>query len=425
MKSTATCKNKSRRGFKSDVCWLFICIVTLVASQASQAQTFSVLYTFTGGKDGGTPYTELVLDPSGNLYGTTYEAGKFGFGTVFRLGSTGALVVLHAFGNKWGGGNPIDPSLVIDAAGNLYGTTLGGGRFGAGTVFKISTKGVETVLHNFSSKGGDGQSPVGGVIQDASGNLYGTTEVGGDYNCNPPSGCGVVFKIDPAGNETILHAFGGTPDGANPHGGLVLDGKGNLYGSTFVGGTGICDIQPTCGTVFKIDSTGSYTVIHNFSGYPKDGGNPDCNLLINSAGILYGTTVFGGSHDWGTTFKINAYGKETLLYSFLGQPDGAQPAGALVRDSKGNLYGTTYSGGTGGVGTVFQLDSSGIETILHSFSNSSDGAWPWDGLTQDSSGNLYGAASAGGIGNCGGYSCGTIFKLSLNGGGENSNQPVR
>jgi uncharacterized repeat protein (TIGR03803 family) len=412
MKSTPRSKDNSRRGPQSDVWWLFFWIA-MAASQASQAQTFSVLYTFTGENDGGMPYTELVLDSSGYLYGTTYEAGKHGFGTVFRLTPTGGLTVLHTFANKRDGGNPDDPSLVADPAGNLYGTTLGGGRFGAGTVFKISTKGVETVLHSFSSEGGDGQSPVGGVIQDASGSLYGTTEIGGDYDCNPPSGCGVVFKIDPAGNESILHAFSGVPDGADPHGGLVLDEKGNLYGSTFVGGTGICDVQPTCGTLFKIDSAGKYEVIHDFSGNPNDGGNPDCNLLINGAGILYGTTFFGGSHDWGTIFKINAHGEEALLYSFSGHTDGAQPAGALVRDTKGNLFGTTYSGGTDGVGTVFQLDSSGNETILHSFSNSSDGAFPWDGLTQDNSGNLYGAASAGGVGNCGGYSCGTIFKLSL------------
>ena len=390
--------------------------IVLVLFQSSHAQNLTVLHMFTGGNDGGSPYGELVFDTSGNLYGTTGEAGKYGAGVVFKLKPNDKEVVLHQFTGMKNGGNPYFGSLTMDTAGNLYGTTSSGGRFGVGTVFELSAKRGEKVLYSFGTTGGDGENPLGSVIRDGAGNLYGTTYIGGNYNCNPPLGCGVVFKIDPTGKETILHAFDGAPDGAQPQRGLLLDSQGNLYGTTFEGGTGVCDIHPTCGTVFRIDAEGNETIVHNFSGYPTDGANPDSNLISDSAGNLYGTTSFGGTHDWGTIFKINPHGKEKVLYNFAGysKQDGASPSGPLIRDAAGNLYGTTWSGGVVGDGTIFKLDRSGKETVLHSFSYS-DGAFPYSGLVLDSAGNLYGTTSGGGTGNCkSGYNCGLIFKLSPN-----------
>jgi uncharacterized repeat protein (TIGR03803 family) len=385
----------------------------VVAVHSLHAQTLTILHSFTGGNDGGAPYSELTFDSSGNLFGTTFRGGKYGSGVVFKLQPNGKEVALHNFSGARDGGNPYYGALAIDALGNLYGTTLGGGRFGAGVAFKLTPTGGERVLHAFSNIGGDGESPIGSVTLDAAGNLYGTTQIGGNYNCNPPQGCGTVFKIDTTGHLTILHAFNGSPDGAVPHRGLTLDKRGNLYGTTFEGGTGTCNPPAGCGTVFRINTAGKEKVLHSFGGYPNDGQNPDCNLVRDTAGNLYGTTVFGGTSNWGMIFKLSSLGVETVLYNFAGGPtDGAVPVGTFVRDSAGNLYGVTNRGGTEQYGTIFQLDSSGKESILHDFSYSPDGGFPWSGLIQDSLGNFYGAVSIGGSGNCGGYTCGMIFKFS-------------
>jgi uncharacterized repeat protein (TIGR03803 family) len=243
-----------------------------------------------------------------------------------------------------------------------------------------------TTLHNFTGSP-DGAGPVAGLVGDAKGDFYGTTEYGGDLSCGD-YGCGIVFKLDAAGKETVLHSFAGS-DGANPSAGLIIDAKGNLYGTTAYGGLG-CQ-SPGCGVVFKLDTSGKETVLHNFTGRP-DGEYPIRGLVRDTAGNLYGTTPYGGSSGYGTVFRVSKTGEETVLHSFTGAPsDGAVPEAGLVRDAKGELYGTTDEGGSSGYGTVFKLDATGKATVLHSFTGSpSDGAFTEAGLLRDAKGNLYG-----------------------------------
>lgn len=216
-------------------------------------------------------------------------------------------------------------------------------------VFKVDKNGNETVLYSFTG-GADGGFPEAGLVLDAAGNLYGTTESGGDTSCGPPSGCGTVFKVDKAGNETVLHAFAGGTDGSTPLAGLVRDAVGDLYGTTVSGGSGGTSCGG-CGTVFKVDRSGTETVLYSFAGDP-DGASPEGGLIQDGEGNLYGTTAGGGANFNGTVFKLDKTGIETILYNFAGQADGTGPAGTLARDAAGILYGTT-SGGGGINGTEF------------------------------------------------------------------------
>jgi uncharacterized repeat protein (TIGR03803 family) len=236
----------------------------------------------------------------------------------------------------------------------------------------------------YSFKGSDGAAPTATLVQDASGNFYGTTSAGG-------SGFGVVFKIDRANRERVLHVFTGSPaDGATPYGALVLDNLGNLYGTTSTGGSS------NLGTVFKIDTYGTETVLHSFSGSP-DGANPYAGLAIDGSGNLYGTTENGGTSGLGTVFKVSASGTESVLHSFSGSPtDGATPMAGVTLDPAGNLYGTTYAGGANGVGTIFEVDTAGTESVVYSFTGGVDGGNPFGGLTRDANGTFYGTAESGG-----------------------------
>ena len=374
-----------------------MCALAAFGTLSAQSQTYTVLHRFTG-PDGLIPEGGLIVDPAGNLFGTTLHGGASGYGTVFKLDKTG-LTVLYSFaGNGTDGAYPYS-ALVRDLAGDLYGTTGSGGESGYGTVFKIDAAGAETVLHSFGG-GHDGKFPYGllqdaagglygttwqggrsdrgtvfkldntggkvlsfstilegtwpyaALIQDSAGNLYGTTTYGGQV------GLGNVFKLDAAGAETVLYSFTGGPDGGGPYAGLIRDAEGNLYGTTAFGGaTG-------SGTVFKLDTAGTLTVLHTFTG-GADGYNPYAGLIQDSAGNLYGTTTYGGSASktsgYGVVFKIDPAGTETVLYTFTGRDDGGQPFAGLFRDSAGNLYGTASSGGkfnsgcSGGCGVVFKI----------------------------------------------------------------------
>jgi uncharacterized repeat protein (TIGR03803 family) len=255
------------------------------------------------------------------------------------------------------------------------------------------------VKHTFT--GEDGGMPIAVLVEDWAGNLYGTTSAGGD------SGLGVVFKLDTHNTETVLHAFSG-PDGATPYGGLVLDGSGNLYGTTSSGGAS------GLGTVFKLDTTGTEIVLHSFTGSP-DGANPYAGLVRDTSGNLYGTTENGGVSGLGTVFKIDVTGQESVLHSFAGSPmDGADPKAGVILDAAGNLYGATFSGGTGGRGTVFKLDTSNAETVVYNFTGGADGGNPFGGLTRDNGGILYGTAEIGGRSIPGKYGCckGVVFSLT-------------
>jgi len=372
----------------------------LVTTRSAQAQSFTVLYSFTGGVDGGGGvYAGLVRDGAGNFYGTTYGSGASHLGVVFKLDTTGKESVLHSFAGGSDGANP-HAGLVHDAAGNLFGTTVNGGSTGSGTVFKVAKTRKETVLYEFMG-GADGAHPYAGLLRDSAGNLYGTTIQGGAF------GLGVVFKVDTAGIQTVLHSFAGAPaDGASPFAGLIQDAAGNLYGTTQNGGTF------NFGTVFMLDTAGNETVLYSFSG-GADGGLPYYGHLIrNGAGNLFGTTFAGGSSvclgGCGVVFRVDKTGNETVLYRFTGGPfDGQAPFAGMVADSAGDLYGTTSLGGAFGNGTLFKLDKTGKETVLHSLSFSTDGAYPYSGLIRDAAGNFYGTTETGGS-----AFAGTVFKLT-------------
>jgi len=392
-------------------------VVAVVATRPARAQTFtySVLYSFMGSPDGEWPVAGLVLDAQGNLYGTTGQGGDlacgvYGCGTAFKVDSTGKETVLYSFTGATDGALPY-AGLVLDAQGNLYGTTAGGGTYGSGTVFKLDTTGKETVLHSFTGKSGDGADPWAGLVLDARGNLYGTTELGGYSACSTtPFGrsCGTVFKVDTTGKETVLYSFTGKKgDGAVPRAGLVLDAQGNLYGTTYLRGA------HNEGTVFKVDTNGKETVLYSFTGTGGDGYFPG-GLVLDAQGNLYGTTYKGGAHNKGTVFKVDTTGKETVLYSFAGRGrDGTNPWAGLVLDAQGNLYGTTEFGGGAcnwgglGCGTVFKVDTTGKETVLYRFTGAPDGALPCAGLVLDAQGNLYGTTNYGGA-----YDRGMVFKLT-------------
>jgi uncharacterized repeat protein (TIGR03803 family) len=321
--------------------------------------------------------------------------------------------VLYSFTGGADGGQPF-AGVIRDSAGNLSGTTSGGGT-GYGVVYKLDVaSGQETVLYSFTG-GADGASPETGVIRDSAGNLYGTTNGGGtDY--------GVVYKLDVAsGQETVLYSFTGGTDGSNPYAGVIRDSDGNLYGTTSGGGSG--EGSAGYGVVFKVNSAGQETVLYSFTG-GADGGDPIAGLILDSAGNLYGTTSEGGNivtcpvsifspGGCGVVYKVDTAGQETVLYSFTGGTDGGFPDAGVIRDSAGNLYGTTYGGGDlsgcfgGGCGVVFEVDPAGQETVLYTFTGGTDGGHPYAGVILDLAGNLYGTASSGGA-----DSGGVVFKLA-------------
>jgi uncharacterized repeat protein (TIGR03803 family) len=400
-----------RRGICRLVCGL---ILALSVAPGAHAKGFRVLYAFAGGNDGAVPSGDLIADKAGNLYGTTARGGAHDNGTVFRLAPDGTETVLYSFqSEKKDGARPYG-RLLMDNAGDFYGTTFygSGNACGCGAVFKLAPNGTETVLYGFAG-GSDGFAPAAGLIVDQNGNLFGTTSEGGDLDgdsfCSP-DGCGTVFEVSPDGNKTTLYEFQGSDaapaDGSTAYAGVIADGNGNLYGVTFSGGASLA------GTVFKLTPDGTETVLHSFN-YEGDGRLPYAGLIADASGNLYGTTAEGGVRDEdGTVFSLAPEGTETVLHSFIGgNTDGAYPYGGLILDRSGNLFGTTYSGGPGcqagyGCGTVFKLAPDGTETVLHFFKGSSDGSGPSAGLWADKKGNLYGVTSSGGA-----NGLGTIFRI--------------
>ncbi len=365
------------------------------------AGTQTILYSFgASAADGDEPYARLVRDSAGSLYGTTFRGGANDLGTVFKISASGAESVLYSFGASASDGISPHGGLIMDSTGNLYGTTTEGGAIlsDSGTVYKISPSGTETILYSFNLAP-DAQGPYGDLIMDSAGNLYGTTDGGGVH-----SDSGTIFKISTSGTETVFYSFGaGANDGVQPEAGLIMDGAGNLYGTTMSGGAN------GRGTVFKIAS-GTETVLYSFGASATDGTQAESDLIMDSAGNLYGTTPGGGANGHGTVFKIGASGTETILYSFgANATDGQAPFGGLIMDSAGNLYGTTEGGGAhSNSGTVFKISASGTETVLYSFgANAADGQYPTASLIMDSAGNLYGTTTAGGA-----NGWGTVFLIN-------------
>jgi uncharacterized repeat protein (TIGR03803 family) len=367
-------------------------ILEVVAAAApAQAATQRVLYNFSGGTDGGSPfYNTLLRDKHGNFYATTVSGGQYGAGTVFVLTPKGEEIVLYDFTGGADGAQPC-VGVISDAKGNLYGTTYSGGAHNAGTVFKLAPDGTQSVLYSFGEAAGDPAQSLAGLVMDDKGNLYGTGFSGGASNA------GAVFKVTRKGKETVLHSFAAGGDGAQPLGDLIRDDKGNLYGTTYSGGAN------GAGAVFKITPGGDERVLHSF-GAAGDGTSPYSGLVRDSDGNFYGAAGAGGAHGAGAVFKIAKKGKESVLYSF-GPGDGAQPIGGLLLSADGNLYGTNYSAGAYGAGAVFKVTLLGQETVLYSF-GPGDGAQPRGRLFEDSKGNLYGTTEGGGT-----YGAGTVFTV--------------
>ena len=385
--------------------------------------TESILYSFTGGKDGAEPQAGLIEDATGAFYGTATGGGNAvgtaGDGVAFKLTPSAqgyVESVLHTFGGgndgamPWGG-------LTVDARGALYGTTNGGGSTacsgGCGTVFRIrpTKQGYEEhVVYQFAG-GTDGARPYyGTLLLDASGALYGTTNSGGDASCGT-GGCGTVFKLTHHGRhyaEQIIHTFVGGNDGAGPESGLIEDSGGTLYGTTYAGGSKRCGGYG-CGTVFALaPSSGGYSerILHAFAG-DLDGGEPFDPLTMDSAGSLYGTTAFGGRNFRGNVFKLARSGSG-FTYSILCQfLDGkaVYPVSGVVVAGGGIVYGTT----SGRRGTVYELTPSKhgySQSLLHTFSGKADGLWPNGTVIVGTSGALYDTTMSGGA-----YGYGTVFSV--------------
>ena len=396
-----------------------ICALTVAGTPSSQAQTFTVLHNFTGGGDGAYPYSKLIVDAGGNLYGTTTWGGPnncsppYECGTVFKLthrNSAWVLQTLYTFDPTTGsdGYAPIG-QLARNPSGVLYGTTQSGGPKGDGTVLELRpspTRPVsvvapwmETRIHDFGFN--DGEQPIGDLLLDSAGNLYGTTCFGG------ANALGTVYKMTPSdGGWTyaVLYSFTGGYDGGCPHAGVVLDAAGNVYGTAYDGGT------HDEGVVYQVTPSGLETVLYNFTG-GNDGSLPYAGVIFDQSGNLYGATAFGGSGGAGVVFELspgNGGWSYTEIYPLPGT--GWGPYERLVMDGSGNLYGTIYEGSYSGYGSVFKLTPSNggwTYTSLHEFTGGDDGANPYAGLILDSSGNLYGTASHGGA-----FNYGVVFEIT-------------
>jgi len=376
--------------------------LAIVAIPAAQAQTFSVIHNFTGASDGGNPLAGFTIDAAGNLYGTTNIGGASGAGTVFKVTGKGKEIVLHSFTGGTDGANP-EASLVTDAAGNLYGTTNVGGASGAGTVFKVTGEGKETVLYSFTGKA-DGANPEAALIMDGSGNLYGTTAAGGS------NGNGTVFKLDKNGGkwtEQVLYSFGSGTDGTVPVADVTFDATGNLYGTTSAGGT------YGYGTIFRLKPSKSgwtESVLHSFQN-SSDGAVPYAGLIFDKSGNLYGAATEGGTGGGGTVFKLTL-SKSRWRFSVLYSLPGWGISGTyrnLILDASGNIYATTHCDGANNAGTVYKLthsDGTWTYTSLYVFTGGSDGQFSFSNLVFDNHGNFYGTTKQGGAN---GY--GVIFKV--------------
>jgi hypothetical protein len=440
----------------------------MLASSVSAAEwREQVLYSFQNYPDDATPAGGVVFDKSGNLYGAAGGGSNScpsvgDCGVVYQLkppiqkGGAWTESVLYTFkGHDYGDGATPAGGVILDAAGNLYGTTAYGGAGGCilfgstegcGSVFELTPpKGnggawTEKVLYSFQGNT-DGQFPIGDLVFDSAGNLYGATYFGGGYgSCDAQyyQHCGTIFELSPPKTkggkwtEKVLYSFKSGKDGANPNGGLVFDNKGAIYGTTYfggnegnhcaggVGGTG-------CGVIFALQPPttkgGAWTekVLHRFDGL--DGANSRAGVVFDGRGNLYGTTYFGPPNGFGLVFELkkpsgsNHFWTETVLHLFSDGNDGGYPIAGVIFDANGNLYGTTYSGNTF-AGAVFRLQlpiRNGVGWtfgILHGFAGSPDGAQPASNLILDKHGNLYSTTQKGGTGPCSFYGCGTVFEVS-------------
>jgi uncharacterized repeat protein (TIGR03803 family) len=417
-------------------------VLPVISSSTSPASNYKIIYSFTGGSDGGQPVSDLTLDSAGNLYGTTSQGGtgtacSGGCGTVFELKRSAdgwKEEVLHSFLGGLDGASP-QAGVIFDNSGNLYGTTaLGGNGYGYGTVFKLTPNPsggwTEWIIYSgFNCYGNAvGCVPESDLVFDAQGNLYGTTSEGNGTCLG--NGCGAVFKLTPQPNgpwtETTLHSFSDPPDGGVPSG-VVVDSDGSIYGLTTYGGTGQCNPNLLygyvlgCGILYKLTpnsgTTWTETILYNFARGGGFGRYPSGALFFDSPNHLFGVTRAGGD-GIGSIFELLNTGKggwqESEAHIFFGDPDGARPVGRLVRDTSGNLIGVTGAGGgTNGNGIVYELEHSKSgwkERILHRFAGPQYELNPLAGVVSDTQGHLYGTTKNGGGGSCT-LGCGKVYEL--------------
>ena len=400
-----------------------LCLWAIVLSPAANAQTFSVLHSFTGGTDGANPWAGLTMDRAGNLYGAAMSGGTNQLGTVFKLSHSEAgwtFNPLYSFAGSPDDGNSPVTSPVFGPNGTLYGVTSGGGPIGFGTAYNVTPPARicsrvlcpwnETVIHEFPDPMGvDGFYPTGSPLFDQTGEIYGTTMDGPHGGTCGGNGCGVAYKLTQSQGtwtENIVYTFNPAPDSNLPQGGLIFGSSGNLYGTACEGGT------HNYGTVFQMTTSGVESILYNFQN-ESDGQCPAAALIFDTTGNLYSTASNGGASNGGTAFELmssNGNWDFVLLYSFGFH---ALPS-ALTMDSAGNLYGTTYAAGAFGYGAVFKLthsQSGWTYTSLHDFTNGADGANPVSGVIFDANGNLYGTASQGAQQICF-LGCGVVWEIT-------------
>ena len=372
----------------------FILAVLPLYAQA-QSATITNLYNLNASVDGSTPYGSLVQGPDGNFYGTTAKDGASGNGTIYRLTPKGVYTVLYTFQGSPDGQNPQN-NLYFASDGNLYGTTARGGANGAGTIFRISPAGVFTLLYTFTG-GTDGNFPQSSLIEGSDGNFYGTTVYGGAVNAAGFEGYGTIYQMTPNGVLSTLYTFsGGDDDGASPYAGLVEGSDGLLYGTTNNNEVG--DSQYEQGSAFKIGKDGVYTNLHHFGG-GNDGSYPDGGLVEGPDGSFYGSTHDGGLYadddddtGQGVVYNITPDGTFKTVYEFTGQADSGRPEGTLTFASDGNLYGTTTVSPSG---TLFQLTPAGGFVTLNLLSSTSNEE-SLGGPIVGSDGYFYGTTDNGG-----------------------------
>jgi uncharacterized repeat protein (TIGR03803 family) len=319
--------------------------------EISSSGGFSLIHSFSG-SGGEFPEANVLLDKKGNIFGTTSSGGSLSAGTVFETTSDGAETVLHSFQLGTDGAFPV-AGVISDKKKNLYGTTTFGGTANGGLVFKLDKTGTITALHLFSGVDkSSGESPNSGLVADKAGDHFGTTTFGGTSGCGG-SGCGVVYEINAKGAFKDLYLFNGGTDGGAPYSSLAMDKHGNLFGTTSTGGS------HGQGTVFEITSQGKETVLYSFKA-GSDGANPHAGVVLDKKGNLFGVTEAGGGNNCnglgcGVVFEVSPSGTEQVLYAFTGEQDGSDPIGGVILDKKGNIFGTTSLAGAKNCGVVFEI----------------------------------------------------------------------